>query len=133
MAGNVDAQSAQLLNQTPDFGPAGRNLLRDLCTADDDRRVLHEQTHDQSEAQVSGLKLVRARLHPRGFPYAHCACLADAEIICESQGNDKCCGEPMECMQPEIRYDNSHALHFFRSIQMASDRLHGLFLESAAG
>ena len=89
MAGHIDAETAQLLDQPPDFGPAGRNFLSDLGAAHDDGCVLHEQADDAAQANVSRLKLVRGgSFRSRGW-LANCRCLADAVIMRELGGNDK--------------------------------------------
>src|SRR5208282_4856275 len=52
MSGDVHAQAAQLLNQPPDFGPAGADLFGNFRAADDDDGMAHEQAHDAAEAHV---------------------------------------------------------------------------------
>jgi hypothetical protein len=51
----IHSQASQLLNQTPDLGTVGRNLLRDLRATRHDCRVLHQQAHDSAQADVGGL------------------------------------------------------------------------------
>ena len=84
MSRDIDSEPAQLLNQSPHFGAARRNLLADLGPADDDRSVLHEQTYDAAKPHVRGLMFVR-----RPSPRPNCAGLSDAEIMRESPPNDK--------------------------------------------
>jgi len=54
MAGHIDSQAAQLLNQTPDFRAVRRDFLRDFWCADHDCGVLHQQAHDAAEANIGG-------------------------------------------------------------------------------
>ena len=80
MAGYIDAEAAQLLNQPPDLGTIGGNFLSDLGAADDDRGVLHQQAHDAAEAEVGGLRLMcGGRRGPWVSP--NCACVGDAVIM----------------------------------------------------
>src|SRR5579863_3231794 len=92
---NIDTQAAQLLNESPDFRAAGCDLLGNLRSAHDDRRVLHQETNDQSQAKIGGQRLVSrfagCSLGPAGSRWllrACCAWLADAEIMRESRGNN---------------------------------------------
>jgi hypothetical protein len=55
MSGHVYSQAAQLLNEAPDFGAVGGNVLRDLGPAHDHRGVSHEQAHDLAKADVGTL------------------------------------------------------------------------------
>src|ERR1700690_1050758 len=55
MSGDIDAQPAQLLNQTPDFGPGGAKFLGNLRAAGDYRGVPHEQAHDAAQAGIGSL------------------------------------------------------------------------------
>jgi len=93
MAGNINTGSAQLLNESPDFRAAGRNLFSDLGAADHNRRILHQQTYDQPQPEICRL-LLRRRTRPWGgsrhrFVLTSWTRLADAEIICEPPANDK--------------------------------------------
>jgi hypothetical protein len=89
VAGDIDTKAAKLLDQTPDFRAVRGNLLGNLGAAHHDGRVLHQQAHDATEAQVSGLRLVRrGHFGPRRLP-ANCAGLGDAEIMRESPRNNK--------------------------------------------
>lgn len=58
MSGDVHTQPAELLDQPPDFRAAGRNFLRDLGSAHDYRRVLHQEPDDETQAQIGRLKLM---------------------------------------------------------------------------
>src|SRR5271169_195157 len=62
MPGNVNSQTAQLLNQTPDLRAAGPNLRCDLRPADNNRCVGDKQTHDTTQ---SGITLQCGRSCPR--------------------------------------------------------------------
>src|ERR1700686_3726537 len=55
MSSHVHAQSAQLLNEPPNFRPARPDFFRDLRTADDNGGVAHEQAHDTAEANICRL------------------------------------------------------------------------------
>ncbi len=63
MPGNLNSQRAQLLHQSPDFGPAGANLVGNLGAAHDDGGVLHQQPHNPPQPQIRPLrrKLVWSR------------------------------------------------------------------------
>ena len=88
MAGHVNAQAAQLLNQSPDFGTAGRNFLGDLGAADDDSGMFHQQANDVTEAEISGLGLMRRRHPAPRKRLTNCAGLGDAEIMRELRRNN---------------------------------------------
>src|SRR5262249_20741612 len=53
MAGNIDIQAAQLLNESPNFRASRTDFLRDLRTADDDGRVVHQQPDNSPQPDVS--------------------------------------------------------------------------------
>jgi len=57
MSGDVYAQSAQLLDQPPNFRAAGRNFVGDLGATHNDRRVFHQQANNAAEAKIGGAKL----------------------------------------------------------------------------
>src|SRR5271156_4199546 len=91
MAGDIHTEAAQLLNETPDFGTIGRNLLRDFCSADDDGGMLHQEAHDAAEANVGGLLRVFAGAGLRG-QWARrpgWGSLPDAGIMLQMRGNNK--------------------------------------------
>src|ERR1700692_3048566 len=48
-------QAAQLLDESPDFGTVGGNFLRNLGSAHNHRRVLHEEAEDPAKADVGGI------------------------------------------------------------------------------
>src|SRR5579884_3400503 len=56
VAGNVNTETAQLLDQAPHFGPAGADLISDFGTAHDDRSVIAQRANDATEALVGGLR-----------------------------------------------------------------------------
>ena len=93
MPGNVNAHPAQLLNQSPNFRAARRNLFGNLRAADHNRGVLHQQTYDVPEPEIRRL-LLKRRIGPYGgFPcqllLTSWMRLADAGIIGESSSKDK--------------------------------------------
>ena len=115
VAGYIDSQTSQLLNETPDFRPAGRNLLRDLGAADDDRRVSHQQAHDQAETGIRLLRRWREGYGARGRAPANCAAFADVEIMRESRRNNNV----------ELLLGGHHAhahIHRLRRMCQQSDR-----------
>jgi len=110
MTRHVNPKPAQLLNQPPNFRPAGRDFLSDLSSANHQGSVLHQQANNNSQPQVSRQVLMRRkpvwnklvwRGHscPRGFACCGypcpripalpiCPSLCDAEIIRESPRNN---------------------------------------------
>ena len=60
---NLDAQRAQLLDETPDLGTAGTDFVSDLRSADHDGGVVHQQANDATEAHVSFLARGSAPWH----------------------------------------------------------------------
>src|SRR5271155_1156990 len=52
MPSDIHAQPAQLLNQPPNFRPAGPDLFGNFRAADDHGSVAHQQTDNAAEANV---------------------------------------------------------------------------------
>lgn len=64
MAGDIDAECAQLLDQPPNFRSRAADLLRDLGPTDHDRRMMHQQPHDSPQPCI-GLSMPMWRGRPR--------------------------------------------------------------------
>src|SRR5947209_17283913 len=89
MPGDVDAHTAQLLNQPPDLGAAGRNLLRKLRAAHDYGSVFHQRMHNTPEADVRRRLIGRCSWRAGPIALPSCARLGDAQIMRESSAKDK--------------------------------------------
>ncbi len=102
MARNIHTQAPQLLNQTPDFGAVGRNLLGDLGSADHHSGVFHQQTDDAAQPEIGRLWLVRRGCFGPRRLLASCAVLWDAEIMRELPPNNNCSfrREQLACSYP---------------------------------
>jgi hypothetical protein len=61
MSRYIHTESAQLLDQTPDFRAVRRDFLRDLGATYYDGRVLRQQTHNTTEANVGRLGITGFR------------------------------------------------------------------------
>jgi hypothetical protein len=57
MSCNTDAQSPQLLYQTPNFGAANANFIGNLGSAHHYRGVRHQQPNDPLQAGIGFLQL----------------------------------------------------------------------------
>ena len=79
MSGNIDTEAAQLLNQSPDFGTIGRNLLRDFRAAYHDGCMLHQEAHDAAETNVGGLLMGCGSYRARNAGLADYCCLRNNE------------------------------------------------------
>ena len=82
MPGDLNSQRAQLLNQAPDLGAAGADLVGDLGAADDDGGVVHQQPYNPPQTQIRPLRrktVWRGRPRPRTLPgIPACGCFPDA-------------------------------------------------------
>jgi hypothetical protein len=88
MAGDIDPEAAQLLNQAPDFKTIGGNFLRDFRSADHESGVLHQQAHDAAEAKIGGWFVRRGRECPRTPTASDWCRLRDVGIMRESLKNN---------------------------------------------
>src|SRR5215470_17180984 len=53
---DLDAERAQLLDQSPHFGAPSADLFADLGAAHHYHRMIHEHTHDSSQARICFLR-----------------------------------------------------------------------------
>ena len=81
MTSHVNSQPPQLLDQAPNFGAAGGNVLGNLSAADDNGGVLHEGVHNPPQAKIGLLDFLSTRS-------TFWVRLSDVEIIREPQRNN---------------------------------------------